>query len=341
MEPVLSVRDLEVAFRANGADIRAVRGVDFSLHRGETLGLVGESGSGKSATLLSILGLIGPPEALATGEAFFGGANLLAMSPKRRRAVLGSDIAIVFQDPMSSLNPVLAVGPQIVEVVRAHRRELSRKVAVSMALDAMDVVGIPEPEQRYWHYPHELSGGLQQRVMIAMAMVNEPQVIFADEPTTALDVTIQAQVLEALFAAQRVTGAAMVLVSHDLGVVAEFADNVTVMYAGRVVEQAPVRELFAASSHPYTAGLLASLPRVDRRRGRLQPIPGSPPDAANLPSGCPFEPRCNHSRGRQPCVDEEPPLRQIRPTHWSACHFAQELAGDGETATALSQGGRS
>ena len=307
--PLLRVRDLRTYFvtgQGRGT-ARAVDGVSFDLHPGETLGIVGESGCGKTVTSLSILRLIPePPGHIRPGSYIeFAGRNLLTLPSRELRAVRGNRIAMIFQEPMTSLNPVLSIGDQVAEAAIVHQR-LSRGAGRARAIEMLRQVGIPEPEVRVDHYPHQLSGGMRQRVMIAMALICHPQILIADEPTTALDVTIQAQILELLQQLQQQLGMAVLLITHDLGVVAGSADRVLVMYAGQVVETAPTRTLFARPGHPYTEGLLASIPRLDRPRERLHSIPGSVPAATAWPPGCRFHPRCPYAWDR--CRTEEPPL---------------------------------
>ena len=327
-DPVLSIRDLVVEFGTEDGVVQAVDGVSYDLYPGETLGIVGESGSGKSVSQLAILGLIPePPGRIVRGEAIFDGRDLLKQSKRQLRRLRGDNIAMIFQDPMTSLNPVLTVGDQIAEAIRAHR-EVDGKAARERAVHLLSLVGVPNPERRYDQYPHEFSGGMRQRAMIAMAIANEPRVLIADEPTTALDVTIQAQILEALKKAQDETHAATILITHDLGLIAEMADRVVVMYAGKVVELADVHTIFSAPRHPYTVGLMDSLPRLTVDEDWLRPIPGQPPSLISRPPGCPFHPRCFLSRGRARCREEEPPLRPIKGSaHLSACHFVEELEG--------------
>jgi len=311
-EPLLRVRDLKTYFvtEHGSGTARAVDGVSFDLYPGETLGLVGESGCGKTVTSLSVLRLIPePPGHIRPGSFIeFAGRNLLTLAPRELRAIRGNQIAMIFQEPMTSLNPVFTVGDQIAEAAIVHQR-LSRRAARARAIEMLKLVGIPDPAQRVDHYPHQMSGGMRQRVMIAMALVCHPKVLIADEPTTALDVTIQAQILELLERLQAELGMAVMLITHDLGVVAGSADRVVVMYAGQVVEQAPTPELFARPLHPYTVGLLASVPRLDapsRARARLHGIPGQVPAASDWPGGCRFHPRCPYAWDR--CREEEPPL---------------------------------
>ena len=312
-EPLLRVRDLKTYFvtERGGGTARAVDGVSFEVHAGETLGIVGESGCGKTVTSLSLLRLVPEPPGHILPGSFveLEGRNLLALAPKELRAIRGNEMAIVFQEPMTSLNPVFTVGDQIAEAAIVHQH-LGRRAARARAIEMLALVGIPDPETRVDHYPHQLSGGMRQRVMIAMALVCHPKVLIADEPTTALDVTIQAQILELLDRLQAELGMAVILITHDLGIVAGAVDRVLVMYAGEVVETAPTPELFARPLHPYTEGLLASVPRLDAAdagpRRRLHSIPGQVPAATAWPSGCRFHPRCPYAWDR--CAAETPPL---------------------------------
>jgi oligopeptide/dipeptide ABC transporter ATP-binding protein len=333
-QPLLSVEDLITEFRSGEGVVRAVDQVSYQIWPGETLAVVGESGSGKSVTAMSILGLIPrPPGRIAGGRIMFEGQDLLTLKPGEMRAIRGKAISMIFQDPMTSLNPVLTVGFQIAEAMLAHG-DMLRAEAEERAVALLKTVGVPNAAERYHQFPHQYSGGMRQRSLIAMAIANRPRLIIADEPTTALDVTIQAQVFEALKLAQAETQAAMILITHDMGLVAELADRVVVMYGGRVVETADVRTLFHAPRHPYTIGLLASLPRLHERAERLTPIPGSPPSLVNRPSGCAFHPRCAHSNGRLPCRAEVPATREVGVGHWSACHYAEELGQRRERAEA-------
>ncbi|MBI1759453.1 MAG: ABC transporter ATP-binding protein [Actinobacteria bacterium] len=323
-EPLLQVTDLEVKFGTEDGVVHAVRGVSYSLSPGETLGIVGESGSGKSVTSLAVMGLL-PATARITGSVLFRGRELLGRSDRELSQVRGKGIAMIFQDPMTSLNPVYKIGFQIDETLRQHDRSLSRKAARARTVDLLRLVGIPNAAERANSYPHEFSGGMRQRVVIAIAMANEPDVIIADEPTTALDVTVQAQILEVLKTAQQETGAATVLITHDLGVVAGMADRVLVMYAGRPVEVGTVDDIYYSPGMPYTLGLLGSLPRLDaRERQRLTPIPGSPPSLISPPPGCPFGPRCPMHLDL--CDTAEPPLAIVGPGHQVACVRSAELA---------------
>jgi oligopeptide/dipeptide ABC transporter ATP-binding protein len=328
-EPILSIRDLVVEFGTEDGTVKAVDGITYDLYPGETLGIVGESGSGKSVSTMSLLGLIPqPPGRVVRGEALFKGKDLLKISKKELRRIRGNDVAMIFQDPMTSLNPVLKIGYQIAEAIKTHNPGVKDSAAKQRAVDLLKLVGVPNPDRRVDQYPHEFSGGMRQRAMIAMSIANEPSVLIADEPTTALDVTIQAQILEVLKKAQAETHAATILITHDLGLIAELADRVIVMYAGKVVELGDVNTIFASPRHPYTVGLMDSLPKLTAEEEWLRPIPGQPPSLISRPPGCPFHPRCFLSQGRLRCREEEPPLRPIDdPAHLTACHFAEELEG--------------
>jgi oligopeptide/dipeptide ABC transporter ATP-binding protein len=328
-EPLLSIRDLVVEFATDDGVVHAVDGITYDVYPGEVLGIVGESGSGKSVSTLSILGLIPqPPGRIARGEAMFRGRDLLKLKPKQLREIRGKEMAMVFQDPMTSLNPVLTVGYQLDEIVKTHFPAKKDEEVRKHSIDLLRLVGVPNPEQRYSQYPHEFSGGMRQRAMIAMSISNQPSLLIADEPTTALDVTIQAQILEVLKAAQRETNAATIMITHDLGLVAELCDRVIVMYAGKIVEIGDVFTIFSEPRHPYTIGLMESLPRLDIVEEWLRPIPGAPPSLINRPPGCPFHPRCFLSQGREPCRTEVPPLRPVESdAHRSACHYLEELVG--------------
>jgi peptide/nickel transport system ATP-binding protein len=300
---LLDVEDLRVHFRTEDGVVKAVDGISYSVDRGKVLGIVGESGSGKSVSNLTIMGLTRSRSADISGRAVFEGRDLLTLGNEEMRQVRGDDIAMIFQDPLSSLHPFYKVGRQLVEAIRAHRH-VSKAQALDRAIDLLGLVGIPEPRQRVDHYPHEFSGGMRQRAMIAMALSNEPKVLIADEPTTALDVTVQAQILDLLARLKDELGMAVIIITHDLGVVAEMANEIAVMYAGRIVEQAPADTIFSAPEHPYTWGLLNSIPRLDTPRDEdLVPIPGRPPSLITLPSGCHFHPRCPYVRDRHRKVD--------------------------------------
>jgi oligopeptide/dipeptide ABC transporter ATP-binding protein len=325
-DPILSIRDLTVEFNTEDGIVHAVTGVSYDLQPGEVLGVIGESGSGKSVSVMSVLGLIPqPPGRIVTGEAVFKGKDLLRMPKRELRAIRGGAMAMIFQDPMTSLNPVLTVGDQIAEAIKTHNPGIKDEAARDRTVELLDLVGVPNPEQRVRQYPHEFSGGMRQRGMIAMAIANQPSVLIADEPTTALDVTIQAQIIEVLKTAQRETHASIILITHDLGLIAELADRVVVMYAGRVVEMGDVFTIFNSPRHPYTLGLMTSLARLEGDQEWLQPIPGQPPSLVTPPPGCAFHPRCLLSQGRTRCRTEVPPLREVEGAHLSACHFAEEL----------------
>ena len=319
---LLSVSDLRTYFHTSAGVARAVDGVSFSIGAGETLGIVGESGCGKSVTALSILRLVQPPGRIESGsKIMFEGQDLLQLDDAGIRRVRGNRIAMIFQEPMTALNPVFTVGDQIAEVVRVHA-SASRRAAWDRAVEMLTMVGIPAPAERARQYPHQLSGGMRQRVLIAMALVMSPALVIADEPTTALDVTIQAQILELLADLQHRLGTSIVMITHDLGVIAEVASRVVVMYGGEVVEEARVETLFATPHHPYTEGLLHAMPRVGRRQNRLAVIPGSVPPPTAWPSGCRFRDRCAYAWDR--CAREHPPLYQIGVGHTSRCHLAEE-----------------
>jgi oligopeptide/dipeptide ABC transporter ATP-binding protein len=329
---VLDVDNLTVEFPTDDGLIKAVRGVSYQLRRGEAIGIVGESGSGKSVTSLAIMGLL-PGTARVTGSVRLQGDELIGKSENEYARLRGNKIAMIFQDPLTSLNPVYSIGYQIAEAVLAHH-DVSKKAAIGRAVELLKAVGIPFPEQRVDNYPHEMSGGMRQRVVIAIAMANNPDVIIADEPTTALDVTVQAQVLEALEAARAETGAALVLITHDLGVIAGHADRICVMYAGKLVEKGAIDDVFYRPRMPYTLGLLGSLPRLDATSHRLHPIVGSPPSLLRLPPGCPFTPRC--PLAQDICHREEPDLYPTEmPGHLAACHFHDQLV-DTEPADVFS-----
>ncbi|WP_026415078.1 ABC transporter ATP-binding protein [Actinomadura oligospora] len=327
--PLLEVSDLRVAFSVRGREVRAVNGLSYTLAAGETLAILGESGSGKSVAAQAVMGILDTPPARITGGSVkLDGTELLGLPDKERRRFRGDRIAMVFQDALTALNPVIPVGAQLAEMYRAHRGT-GRKEARAKAVELMERVAIPSAATRLGDYPHQFSGGQRQRIMIAMALALEPDVLIADEPTTALDVTVQAQIMRLLARLRDELGMGLVLITHDLGVVAGIADRTVVMYAGTVAERASARELYARPAHPYTLGLLASVPRLDQDAGRLEPVRGAPPDPAALPSGCPFRPRC--PRAEAVCAEQEPPLVAVAPGHEAACHFAAEVyAGETE-----------
>jgi oligopeptide/dipeptide ABC transporter ATP-binding protein len=331
--PVLEIENLRTHFFTAGGVVRAVDGVSYAVRSGETLGVVGESGCGKSVTALSVLRLVAtPPGRIVGGAIRFAGTNLLDLSEHEMEAIRGNDISMIFQEPMTSLNPLMTVGRQISEAIALHQG-VSRREAFDQAVEMLRRVHIPEPERRVHAYPHQLSGGMRQRVMIAMALSCDPKVLIADEPTTALDVTIQAQILDLMRELQQRLGAAIILITHDLGVVAENADRVVVMYAGRKVEEASAKALFENPGHPYTVGLLGSIPNLevaahtDTRRARLTEIKGMVPSLADLPKGCTFAPRCAYATDE--CRADYPPLVQHRPGHWVACWHAERLLQGG------------
>ena len=340
--PVLEVADLRTHFFTREGTARAVDGVSWTARAGETLGVVGESGCGKSVTALSILRLVAdPPGRIVGGAVRLDGVDLLTLSEREMEAVRGNDVSMIFQEPMTSLNPLFTIGRQIAEAVALHQR-LGPRAALERAIAMLRRVGIPEPERRARAYPHQLSGGMRQRAMIAMALSCNPKVLIADEPTTALDVTIQAQILALMRELRETSGAAVILITHDMGVVAENADRVAVMYAGRKVEEAPADALFARPAHPYTRGLLGAIPGIpavagegagasgavpDGRRARLNEIPGTVPSLLDRPPGCAFAPRCAHADDR--CRGADPPLEALEPGHWAACWRAGSLPGDG------------
>jgi oligopeptide transport system ATP-binding protein len=320
---LLEVDNLHVEFRTRRGVVNAVNGISYTLDERETLAILGESGSGKSVGAQAIMGIIEtPPGFITQGEIRFRGENLLDKDESDRRAIRGQNIAIIFQDALSSLNPVFSVGWQIGEMYRVHRGT-SRAVAKRKAIELMERVRIPSAKERINDYPHQFSGGMRQRVMIAMGLALDPDILIADEPTTALDVTVQAQVMGLLAELQAETGMGLILITHDLGVVADVADRVAVMYAGRIVETGPVRDIYHHPAHPYTEGLMASIPRLDQKGGRLDPIKGAPPSLMHIPSGCPFHPRCPYAR--QICTTDDPPLYEVRPGRRSACHFWEEV----------------
>jgi peptide/nickel transport system ATP-binding protein len=321
---LLEVNDLKTSFRTEDGIVGAVDGVSFSIEKGQTLGIVGESGSGKSVTCLTIMGLNSPRNTISSGEALWkGDNNLLTMKPKALREIRGNEISMIFQDPMTSLNPVHTIGRQLEEAILLHR-DVTKKVARARSLELLKAVGIPRAETRIDDYPHQFSGGMRQRVMIAMALINDPDLLIADEPTTALDVTTQAQILNLMNKLQQEFGSAIIMITHDLGVVAEVADEVLVMYAAEVVEEAPVTDIFSRPHMPYTWGLLGSLPRLDHEADRLVQIKGQPPSMLRPPSGCRFHPRCPYVMDI--CLKENPQLKAVTgdEQHSVACHLDEE-----------------
>ena len=322
---LLQVEDLRVCFRVSGREVWAVNGMTYALASGRTLAIIGESGSGKTVSSRAVIGLL-PPSANVTGSVRFEGKELLGLSDRRMRRHRGRDVAMIFQDPTRSLNPTMRIGAQIVEAVRSHL-DLDRRAAQKRALELLQLVRLPAAQRRFHEYPHQLSGGMRQRVMIAMALAAKPKLLIADEATTALDVTTQAQIMELMLDLQQQLGMALIMISHDLGLAASFADDVLVMYAGRAVEHAPTRTLFAHVRMPYTKALLEAIPRIERPPHALLPvIPGQPPALSGLPAGCPFAPRC--PRAREDCREVTPPLEEHEPTHAWACWYP---IADGET----------
>jgi len=333
MEKILEVKDLHVSFQTYAGEVKAVRGVNFDIKEGETIGIVGESGCGKSVTAKSIMKLL-PNNSVKykQGSIEFNGKNLLGNSEKDMQRIRGKQISMIFQDPMTSLNPTSKVGNQIIEAILKHNK-INRKEAFDKALNMLELVGIPQPSKRIHQYPHEYSGGMRQRAMIAMALACNPRLLIADEPTTALDVTIQAQILELMKDIQEKTGTSIILITHDLGVVAEICERVVVMYAGQVVETAMIRDLYKKPQHPYTEGLLKSVPKLNMdRKQPLAPIIGTPPDLIDPPKGCPFFARCEYAMGI--CKNNNPGLEEVNPGHFAACWLhhpmAKKVAGKGE-----------
>ncbi len=334
-QPLLQLDSLTVAFDTRGAQLRPVRDVSFSIFPGQTVALVGESGCGKSVTAFSILRLIPePPGRFVAGRILLNGRDLLALSERQMRSVRGKEIAMIFQEPMTSLNPVFTVGDQISEAILLHQ-DVTRRQAIQIARQSLRDVGIGDADRRLNEYPHQMSGGMRQRVMIAMALACRPKLLIADEPTTALDVTIQAQILDLLGRLQRDTGMAVLLITHDLGVVAENADVVGVMYASRMVEYGSVEDVFDNPQHPYTEGLLGSVPRLGRSADRLVTIPGSVPNPARFPAGCKFHPRCHRMQGDRTCAEDEPCLHEVCANHWAACHHSNAFASSPTTCPNL------
>jgi oligopeptide/dipeptide ABC transporter ATP-binding protein len=324
-QTLLEVRDLRVHFFTDYGTVKAVDGINYTVNPGETVAIVGESGSGKSVSSLAVMGLVPPPGKVVSGSVLFQGRNLLELDEDELRKIRGNRISMIFQDPLTSLNPVFSVGKQVAEVLRIHEK-ISRRQAHQRAVELLQIVDIPNADERASDFPHQFSGGMRQRVMIAMAIAMSPALLIADEPTTALDVTVQAQILGLLKSLQQEFGMALILITHDLGMVAEHADTVAVMYAGKIAEYAPIGEVYYNPLHPYTMGLMSSLARLDQERsGRLRPIRGSPPSLIFVPPGCPFHPRCDYAR--EVCVREYPDLlaRTGDPQHLAACHFAGDL----------------
>ena len=322
----LDVRDLKVHFPTDDGVVKSVDGLSFHVDRGQTLGIVGESGSGKSVTSMSVMGLHKRGTATITGEILVDGQDVVTSSPESVRRMRGKRMAMIVQDPLSAMHPYYSIGSQIVEAYRVHHK-VTRRVASAVAMEMLDRVGIPEPRKRFRDYPHQFSGGMRQRAMIAMSLVNNPELLIADEPTTALDVTVQAQILDLIRDLQTEFGSAVIIITHDLGVVAELADDLLVMYGGRCIERGPAEKVFYEPRHPYTWGLLGSMPRLDREQTeRLIPVKGSPPSLINIPSGCAFNPRCPYADIPKDNVTRtvRPELSEVGSQHWAACHMTQE-----------------
>ncbi|MCL6708436.1 ABC transporter ATP-binding protein [Pseudomonas sp. R2.Fl] len=320
-EPLLSIRDMHVLFPGSSGPVEAICGVDLTVERGKVLGIVGESGSGKSVTMMAVMRLLAP-SATITGSVRYNGRELIGMPAAEMRKLRGADIGMIFQDPLTAFNPVVTISEQIVEALRLHDATLSHRAARARAVELLDLVTIPQPDRRAGQYPHEFSGGMRQRAMIAMAICNNPKLLIADEPTTALDVTVQAQILDVLNRLREDLGIGLILITHDLGVVAGAADEIAVMYSGRIVEQGKVDDVFYGSRHPYTRGLLASLPKLDDSSAPLTPIEGTPPSIGNRPTGCAFRPRCASAFAR--CAVETPVLKPAASV-LSACHLSEQL----------------
>ncbi len=328
MKKLLEVKNLKTSFFTHLGEVQAVRNISFDLEEGDILGIVGESGSGKSVTSLSIIGLIDDPGEIVSGEILFEGTDLTKLKENDLNTYRGNEISMIFQDPMTSINPVFSVGNQLIEVIRCHQN-ISKTHAKEKAIDLLKMVGIPEPETRIKSYPHEFSGGMRQRVLIAMALANDPKLLIADEPTTALDVTIQAQILDLLRNLKSKIGATIMFITHDLGVIAELCDKVIVMYGGKIMEKADVKSLYKTPQHPYTLGLMQSVPKPKTgKKDRLLPIPGSPPDLLNPPKGCPFSPRCKYAMDI--CLEQAAPAYRISSTQEACCWLHDKDAPDVE-----------
>lgn len=325
MDAILQVENLTTSFLTSNGEVQAVRGVSFSVGKGEILGIVGESGSGKSVTSMSILRLLADTARIKDGSILFEGEDLTKVSKKKLREIRGNKISMIFQDPMSSLNPLIPVGKQVSEMIKIHHPKMGKEERKAQVMELFAKVRIPEPEKRYHSFPHEFSGGMRQRVMIAMALANKPELLIADEPTTALDVTIQDQILRQLRELDKEYGASIIFITHDLGVVAELCDRVLVMYGGLIMEEARIEDIFERPSHPYTMGLLHSIPDVEQEKSeRLEPIPGSPPDMTNPPAGCPFAPRCSYAR--KVCAGSLPDFVEVGEGHRTRCFLQYEDA---------------
>jgi oligopeptide transport system ATP-binding protein len=337
LENILEIKDLHVSFDTYGGEVQAVRGVNLELKKGETLAIVGESGSGKSVTSKTIMRLLPKPAArIKSGEIWFNGKDLTKLSEKEMQKIRGSEISMIFQDPMTSLNPTMSIGKQIMEGLRKHQK-LGKQEALQRAIELLDLVGIPNPEARVKQYPHQFSGGMRQRVVIAIALACNPKILIADEPTTALDVTIQAQILDLMKDLQNKMQTSIILITHDLGVVANMAQRVAVMYGGKIVETGTVDEIFYRPKHPYTWGLLSSMPRLHSKTDELLAIPGTPPDLSNPPKGCPFAPRCPHAM--KVCVEYMPDFTTLSETQKTACWLLDERAPKVEPPEIIAVGG--
>lgn len=323
---LIDIQDLRVSFFTPGGEVQAVRGVSWFLNEGEALGIVGESGSGKSVSVYAIMRLLQSPGRVVGGSIHFNGIDILSLTEAEMRKIRGNDIAMIFQDPMTSLNPVYTVGEQLYEPLKLHRN-MNRKDAAKRAEELLGMVGIPSPQRRLKQYPFEFSGGMRQRAMIAMALACEPKLLIADEPTTALDVTIQAQILEIMKDLKKKRNMSIVLITHDLGIVSDICDKIIIMYGGEIMEYGPIESLYTAPSHPYTKGLINSLPKIDQLEGEpLTPIEGFPVDLMHPPAGCPFAPRCEHCM--KACLTEKPPYFEIEPGHYSACWLHYDRKGN-------------
>lgn len=337
METVLEMKDLHISFHTFGGEVQAVRGVDLELDKGETLAIVGESGSGKSVTAKSMMGLIAtPPGEIKQGEIHFEGHDLVKMKERQLQNIRGSEISMIFQDPMTSLNPTMTIGKQIAEGLLKHEK-LNKAQTRERVIHLLNLVGIPNPEQRVKQYPHQFSGGMRQRVVIAIALACNPKVLLADEPTTALDVTIQAQILDLMKELQKQTGTSIVLITHDLGVVSNMAQKVAVMYGGKIVETGTIDEVFYQPKHPYTWGLLSSMPNLNAANNELMAIPGTPPDLIDPPKGCPFAPRCPHAM--RACLEHMPGFTELSDTQKTACWLLDKRAPDVEPPQTVQLGG--
>ncbi len=325
MDKLLEIKNLRTVFKTYAGQVSAINGVNISIGYGEAVGIVGESGSGKSVTMLSVMKLLTENGKVASGEILFNGRNMAEMSEKEMQVIRGNEIGMIFQDPMTSMNPVFTVGNQLVEAILKHNRKMPKKQAIAKAIDMLKLVGLPSPEKRFNQYPHEFSGGMRQRAMIAMALSCEPKLLIADEPTTALDVTIQAQIIELMKELKNKINMSIILITHDLGLVADICERVIVMYGGTIVEQGPVEDIFYNPKHPYTMGLLSSIPRLNMGKERLKPVEGHPPDMINPPAGCPFAARC--PQAMEICNMHRPEYEKITENHGAACWLLYNREG--------------